>query len=213
MDTFDQFRKNWSETTEHSPHNLLDKAAIHDIIKQRARSEKDIAMKYFWASFTFQIIVYALFSHVIVKYGGDVVVLRVCLLGILLFIPFTVMLLKKFKQMAVWKFNGERSNTVKDYISYHYTHLRSFYTFKLRYELILIPASCAILVWVFFRLYIAGGLLAYPVAATVFFLVALGACVVAIRAENKRNFMMPLRQFEILLEEFRDAEDQGVKKE
>ena len=79
-----------------------------------------MAMRYCWASFTLQIIVYALLSHVIVKYWSDTEVLGLSILGILLFLPFTIMLMNKFKSIARIKLSNITETFMHQYVLRHY---------------------------------------------------------------------------------------------
>ena len=79
-----------------------------------------MAMRYFWASFTLQIIVYALLSHVSVKYWSDTEVLGLSILGILLFLPFTIMLINKFKSIARIKLSNITETFMHQYVLRHY---------------------------------------------------------------------------------------------
>ncbi len=162
-------------------------------------------MQYFWASFILQIIVYALLSHVIIKYGSDTAVLGVAAGCALLYVPFTVMLLRKFKQLAVLKMGEEHtaSLSIYEYISRQHALLTGFYKFKKAYELFLIPLSSAILIWIFFRIYVPGGIMAHPLGALICFILTLVSCIVAIIMENKKRFEQPISQLKEILHELK----------
>ena len=94
MLTIDQLKQKWGENQATSPiPGKLDNDSFHKIVKSRVKKHTNIAMQYFWASFTLQIIVYALLSHVILRYWGDSEIVYMAAAGILLFIPFTVILM------------------------------------------------------------------------------------------------------------------------
>ena len=65
----------------------------------------------------------------------------------------------------------------------------------------LIPLSSAIIVWIIFRIYVPGGVMNYPIAALTLFTLSIGACAVAIYAENKGNFSGPLNRLEEILKD------------
>ena len=163
-----------------------------------------ITMRYFWGAFALQILVYALLSHVILKYGSDAQTLLTGLAGILLFLPFTVILMKKFKQMAVNRPQGNTGIPLYDYIVRQQQLLQSFYAFKKRYELVLVPLSSAIGVFLTFKLFVPGGVMQHPMGAIITLGITLISMVLAIRSENKKSFAQPLQDLDQLLQEFRN---------
>ena len=167
-----------------------------------------MAMRYFWASFTLQIIVYALLSHVIVKYWSDTEVLGLSILGILLFLPFTIMLINKFKSIARIKLSNITETFMHQYVLRHYQLLLSFYRFKKRYELLLIPLSSEIGIIVSFKLFVPGGIYEHTTGAAITFIFTLISCALAIHSENNKSFKQPLQQLQDILEEFK-SEAQG----
>lgn len=205
MQHIEDFKKNWGQYHTASGSGTMDKASLQKIVKSRIKNQKSVVMKYFWASLTLQIIVYALLSHMMVKYWADTPVLLVSIAGVLLYLPFTVMLLRKYKRMAVLRLRDQHyaGAPMQQYILQQHTLLAGFYRFKRVYELILIPLSSAMLIWIFFRLYLPGGVMAYPTAALLCFLLTLASCAAAIIAENKRNFKEPLKQYEEILQDLK----------
>jgi hypothetical protein len=161
-------------------------------------------MQYFWASFVLQIVVYALFAHVIVKHGGDIETLLLSVAGVLLFLPFTIMLMTKYKRMALTR--PEEGNSVTslfNYVMTRYNLLQTFYQFKRRYEFLLIPLSSLIGVFLVFKLYVPGGVEKNLTGVVITFMITVISCILAIRSENKKNFEKPLHHFRELLEEFK----------
>ena len=182
----------------------LDKTSLHTILRQRANKQMKINMQYFWSSFTLQIIVYAYLSHVIIKHWSDSFLMVVGVLCILMYIPFTIVLLKKFKHMARLRSGDQHTSglPIREYIQTHQHLLYGFYKFKRRYEIFLVLLSTAIMTWMVFRIYVPGGVVAYPVSALLIFVISLLCCTAAIRAENKKHFKDPLAEIQKLLAEF-----------
>ena len=185
----------------------IDTISLAHIVRIRTKKNLNIVMRYFWASFALQIMVYALLSHVIVRYGGDRQTLVAGLGGIMLFIPFTVVLLRKFKAMAVTRVREATSNaSIHACVSKHYDLLSSFYQFKKNYELVLVPIAAAIGTFLTFKLYVPGGFYAYQSAAWVIFAITLITCVAAIKNENRKSFERPLSDLQKIREEFVNPE-------
>jgi hypothetical protein len=209
MSTFEDIKKAWVENQSAIPEaQTYNLAMLEKIAKGRVKKHMAASMQFFWASFTFQIIVYALLSHVTLKYGTDRETLLLGITGILLYLPFTIMLMRKFKRIAVLKPVGEAGEdnsktSLYKYIQRKHDLLQSFYTFKKRYELLLIPLSASIGVFLTFKLFVPGGMEAHPIGAAITFAITLVSCFLAIRSENKKSFQQPLRQLRELLDEFK----------
>ena len=207
MSTLEELKKNWEENQKSmSAPKAYDQSSLEKIFKSRTKKQINMAMKYFWAALFLQILVYALLSHVIIKYWQDPGVILSGVVGILIFIPFTTVLMKKFKRMAITKVE-EKNNPVTSLYAAVLTQfnlLQSFYIFKKRYELFLIPLSSIIGIVLTFNLYIPGGVVQHLSGAAITFILTLFSCVLAIRAENKRNFEQPLNELREILNEFKE---------
>jgi hypothetical protein len=81
--------------------------------------------------------------------------------------------------------------------------LESFFTFKKRYEMVLIPLSAAIGVLLIFLLYVPGGVSEHLLGAFITYVLTLLSCYLAIRSENKKNFVQPLDQLGEILNEYK----------
>jgi len=209
MKTLDEIREqciksqnNLSSITQGYSAETLEK-----MFKKRVMKHTNKAMKYFWASFTLQILVYGLLSHVIIKSWMDVPIMLLGFGGILLFIPFTVMLMKKFKALAKASMTQSVGiDTLHDYVLQQHTLLQSFYTFKKRYELLLIPLASAIGTILTFQLFVPGGALENINGVFIAFGLTVFSCLLAIIVENKKSFEQPLKQLKEILDEFKGKE-------
>ena len=209
MTTIEDLKKIW-ETNQRGTANRLpyDDETLGKIIKTRMKTNMKKPMQYFWGSFFLQILVYALLSHVVLKYGSGPTTLISGIGGILLFVPFTVVLLKKFKQMAVTKpAGGDPGKSLYEFVLQQHKLLSSFYTFKKRYELLLIPLSTAIGVFLTFKLFVPGGAEGNPIGVAVTFGISLLSMVWSIRLENSKSFKQPLHDLSLILDEFRADEE------
>jgi hypothetical protein len=205
MSTFEDLKKIWeaNQETAQVP-KPYDHKTLESIIKSRMKKNMKKSMQYFWGSLFLQILVYALLSHVIVKYGGDVETLIFGTAGILLFLPFTIVLLKKFKRMAIVKpEDGNSGKSLHQYVFHQHALLKGFYAFKKRYELLLVPLSTGIGVFLTFKLFVPGGVEGNPIGASITFLITLVSMIASIYSENKKSFEQPLHDLNLLLKEFK----------
>lgn len=200
--SLDELKKDWQQSSGEVK-SAFDNESLRKIFKARVAKQMREPFRYFWASFVMQIILYAFMSHLIVKNWGNASVQIYSLICILLYIPFTWVLLVKFRQMAARKFNA--ADSLIDGLAFKASQLRSFFTFKKRYEAIQIPLCCALGVILPFELFMPGGAMNYVNAMLVWFLVGLVVCFFAIRDENERRFRKPLRELEAMISELRTA--------
>jgi hypothetical protein len=209
MKTLDEIREQCikNETSSSNITQPYSAEALEKIFKKRVMKHTNKAMKYFWASFTLQIMVYGLFSHVILRFWMDVPIMLLGFAGILLFIPFTVMLMRKFKAIAKASMTrGTGTDNLHDYVLQQHTLLQSFYTFKKRYELILIPLASAIGTILTFQLFVPGGALENINGVLIAFGLTIFSCFLAIISENKKSFDQTLQQLKEILNEFKSEE-------
>jgi hypothetical protein len=188
MDKFEELKKGWKGG--HSTETSLDKTEITSIIKHRRKTQINRIMQYFWASFIYQLIVYALLSHVIVRFWNQPEIVLPSITGVVIFIPFTFMLITRFRKVAVPPFVP----TLKEHIDIQTMIVKKFYHFKKIYELFLIPLSALIGVHLCVTIFTDGNMLDHPLLSTVLFVASVLSCAYAIKRENERNFVRPLRE-------------------
>lgn len=213
MTSIDQLKKDWS-AAHGSTTGAYDPATFSRIVRSRVKAHTQTAMQYFWAAFVMQIIVYALLCNVIVRYWSNPGILIPAIWGVMLFIPFTTVLMIKFKAIAVARPDRHQEGQIgdtslKDYITVRRNLLMSFYRFKKWYEFILIPTASAIGVFIVFELYVPGGVIEHQSGAIIIFIVTVLSCALAIRKENQKNFREPLMRFNEVLAEFEGEERQN----
>ena len=202
MPTLDDLKKKWNaKQPAFEAAAPYDAATFNHIIRTRMKKQNNRIFRYFWGTFTFHIMVYALLGHVIIRYWDDTHTLVPGLLGLLVTVPFTVVMLKRYKQMAVSTPDQASGASVYTYVNQQRSRLAGFYTFKKRYELVLIPLLSAIGVMLVFNLYFPGGVAAFPIGALVTYLLTLLSCYLAILNENKKYFIQPLQELEGILDD------------
>lgn len=208
MSTFEELKRVWDTNQETSQaYQRYDHETLGSIVKSRTKKNMKKSMQYFWGAFFLQILVYALLSHVIVKYGGDTKTLTFGIAGMLLYLPFTILLMKKFKQMAIIRpAHGNSGRSLYEYVFQQRALLQSFYSFKKSYELLLVPLSTGIGVFLTFKLFVPGGVEENPTGAIITFLITLFSMIASVRLENKKSFEQPLHEYNQLLNEFKAEE-------
>ncbi|MEJ0033160.1 MAG: hypothetical protein WDO15_23770 [Bacteroidota bacterium] len=149
--TLDEMKSKWSKENDGGNYDEL---TMQKIVKDRVRKHTNTAFKYFWAAFVLQNGVYGMLCYVILKHWADPFITLPALLGIAIFIPFTVMMMKRYKSMGL----VEQSSMI-DFVQRRRELLENFYRFKKRYELVLIPVATFIGIFLVFELYVPGGCL------------------------------------------------------
>lgn len=204
MSTLDEFKKGWKTDAPSASDSLrYDQASLASLIKARSARQVNQTIQYFWASFTLQIIVYGLLTHLCIRFWGLTQVQLLCLGGGLLYLPFTFMLMRQFKRVVLAGAVRPNSDfSLQERVQQQYTSLKAFYRFKRAYEYGLVPLSTALGVWLTFMLYVPGGVPQHLTAAVLTYLVSLLACGWAIRRENRIHFEQPLGHLNDILGEF-----------
>jgi len=200
MENIDQLKKNWATALAHL--GPFDETAMRKLIRSRINKHTRQAYHYFWASLVTQIIMYALLTHVIVKFWGQPAIQLPSLGGILLCLPFTYLLMKKFKTMAAYPLKGSETTSVQHYIQQQRDQLHDILQFKIRYEVVLVPLICAVGIAVPIGIYMPGGLPANLGFAGALYVLALGVCFFTQRHENQKSFGEPLHRLDGVLEEY-----------
>jgi uncharacterized membrane protein YhaH (DUF805 family) len=207
MATLDELKMKWGESGRvlSAPERMAPDS-FEKMIRTRVKKHTNMAVQYFWAAFVLQILVYALLGHVVVKYWFDTQAVLTALIGVAMYVPFTVVLMRRFKAIARTSMDKNDADSLQKSIQQRYDYLQRFYRFKQRYEWMLIPVSSMIGVFLVFRIWVPGGVQAHWMGAAITLAVTLVSCGVAIFAENKRNFERPLGELRAVLGEF-EAED------
>lgn len=207
MENIKDFKHAWNRQNAVSDAERIDRATLLSMSSSVANKQKSVVMQYFWGSLTFHIIVYAFLTHILVLHRDDQGLLLACLAGWLMYLPFTLLLLRSYKRMAVLnprgveKVEASAGAPIRSYLLEQRALLSGFYRFKKGYELLLLPLSSALFVWIFFRLYLPGGMQGHPLSTLLLFLLVLAGCTAAVVAENRRNFRRPLKHYEQLLKD------------
>lgn len=201
MDTLDQMKNKWAKSQGSVPHYEV--SDMSRIIRKRVSTHLRESMHYFWASFVLQLVAYALYAHVLIRFIHDPYTAMLAAAGILLYIPFTVVLMRKFKEMAVARPQPENDNASSHaYLLSQRNTLLEFFRFKVRYEWILIPLSSLVGTLLVFKIWVPGGPVESPIGVFATAAITLLCCYLAIRRENNKSFRAPLARLDDLLNEF-----------
>lgn len=200
-----ELKEIWKNQGTALPQHRYDPPSFQKLVRLRMKTHTNKVMKYFWSSFALEMAVFALLCHVVVRYWNDESPLFiVSLIGIVLHIPFTYMLMKKFKAMAVTRAGDGSTSSLYQWVRKRHDLLNSFYRFKRNYERFLIPLSTMIGCYLVFELYIPGDGLGYWNVFWVMVVITIISCGVVLKRENREHFEEPLHQYRMLLAELED---------
>jgi hypothetical protein len=200
MEPFDEVKNLWQKNTAQAADaSLLQQQDIAGIIKQRVKKEKENIAGYFWLSLTFHIIIYSFSSYLLIKYWGDTQITMLTAVGVLLYIPLTIILMRKFK--ALYQPAATADDNIRTYVGKQYKTLSEFFKFKKRFDLASVPLTSVILTGILFKLYLPGGTGAHLPAALASGLTMMLIYGLAAWAENKKHFTIPLKRLRFLLDD------------
>ncbi|MFC4872403.1 hypothetical protein [Negadavirga shengliensis] len=169
------------------------------------KKQNNIIMHYFWGTFIFHILIYAMLGHVTVKYGiimSDYFVLILSLAGIFLTIPFTAKLISKFKQLAKIQVGGKGHGSIKDQLSLKHKILSGYYNFKKIYDYLVIPIHSAIGVVLSFHIIVPESVSFVSLPVITIFVFTMASCWWVVYTDNKKHFVQPLKEIRGILDEF-----------
>ena len=204
METFDELKEIWNKNRNNDPCKSLTADYVDHLITDKIRKVKSTFREYFWVSFFYQNLVYACLVFLIVKFFSRTDILILSVAGILLYIPFTIVFMKKFKSAFLINKDGNEFSDDDIYLNMKnsYTRMSEFFRFKKRFDWVIVPLNCILIVVINFILFVPGGLMANLTAGIILFIVWHIIFIIAIRIENKKKFVEPLRQMEEILGEF-----------
>jgi hypothetical protein len=208
MENFDDIKKLWNEKTAVKAYDsAINSERLDEIISHRLKKVQGSFREYFWASFFYQNLVYACLAFLVIKFFKRTDIVVISLAGIAVYIPFTIVFMKKFKSAFLTNKEGrEYSNDdLFANIQNSYKKMSEFFSFKKKFDWIMIPVNCVMIVIINFILFVPGGFASNLIAAAVLFVVWVGIFLIAIRFENRKKFIEPIKQMESILEEFRES--------
>lgn len=178
---------------------------LQAIISSRVRKEFKKVAEFVWASIVYQIILYSFLTHTLIRHWGDIRIMLLCLAGGALYVPMTAALMRRIRSLyrRPSEAPGSPVPDVFRKVEGEYARLADFFQFKKRMDWIGVPVSCAIIVLVTFTLFVGGGIEGNPLGSLVVFAVWVGLSLTAIRAENKKRFISPLRHLELVLNDLK----------
>jgi hypothetical protein len=175
------------------------------IVSSRVRKEFKTVSEFVWAAIVYQIILYSFLTNTFIRHWGDMQIMLLCLAGGACYIPLTMALIRRIK--TLFGRPSEAAGTpvpdVFHKVEGEYGRLADFFRFKKRMDWIGVPVSCAIIVLVTFTLFVKGGVEGNPLGGLVVFAIWVGLSVIAIHVENKKRFLSPLRQLELVLDDLK----------
>ena len=199
MEPLDEVKNLWKQNASQIADIPLLKEDVADVINTRVKKEKNSIAGYFWLSFTFHIIIYSFGSYLLVKYFGDTQIVVLTAIGVLLYIPLTIILMRKFK--SLYKPGYAPDENIHAYVGRQYKTLSEFFTFKKRFDLASVPLTSVILTGILFKLYVPGGTGVHLPAALATCIAMMLAYGMGAWAENKKHFTIPLKRLRFLLED------------
>ncbi len=200
MATLEELKRQWQSGTH--PADRYDLKNYKQLIKQKMKKQQNSIFRYFWGTFVYHVMVYAMLTHVLIRYWSDSSVVLAALVGLAVTIPFTAIMVRRFGSMASKRLKTESRESIREFISHQLELLNAYFLFKNRYEWLMIPLQCAVGVFIVFRLFVPGGVQDHPVGAMIVFGLTIISCIAAIRLENRKSFTQPATDLKVLLKEW-----------
>ena len=201
MDPFNEVRDLWQQNAAPEANPLpLSKQNVAAVVRSRIRKEKKSIAEYFWLALSYHILIYSFACWLFVKFLGDNQVMAMCAAGAALYIPFTVVLLRKFKAMFKPDAAG-KSSDIQTHVKRQYELLSHFFVLKKRFDLAGIPITCLLLEGILFKLYVPGGIQAHLAGGAIIYAGIVLIFGTAAWFENRKHFIRPLRRLAFILKD------------
>ena len=213
MKSFEEIQKCWKEQKGVSDNAvILSETALTKLIRSGVKKEQKLVWEYCIASGFWQWLVYASLTHFIIRFWGDWQFMISCLAVILLYIPFTVMFIKKFRNMRMVTFNKAdlRSQNIHATLKTQYKMLHEFFSFKKKFDWLNIPFCCIMIVMILYKYGMIPSFKENIAASVSVFLVYALLFVIAIYVENGKRFKVPLQKLDMVIREMEEDKSNEV---
>src|SRR6266699_666802 len=116
------------------------------IISSRVRKELKTVSAFVWAAIVYQMVLFSFLAHTLIRHWGATQIMLLCLAGGALYIPLTVVLIRRIKTLYRRPAEGPASPVPDVFrkVEGEYARLADFFRFKKRLDWIGVPISCAI---------------------------------------------------------------------
>lgn len=199
MDSLDQLKKSWNEAK--GKETGLQQEDVKQMIAKRIRKEKRTFFEYFWTSYAWQFLIYVSLTRLTILFWGDWMAVLFCLAGILLYVPFTFLLIRKF---ASWALPATTNQDIKSRLKNQFSKMSEFFRFKKGFDWIGVPFSSFMITFIVFRLWVPGDWTLHPMGAALTFSFTLFVFIIVTFDENKRKFKKPLYSLQQVVKEMEE---------
>jgi hypothetical protein len=204
MKSFEEMQKNWKQGKGAAYNAVpLSEAMLTKLIRSGVKKEQKMVWEYCVASGFWQWLVYASLTHFIVRFWGDWQFVIACPAVIILYIPFTVMFIKKFKHMRILKFEKSylQSQDIHYSLKTQYEMLKDFFVFKKRFDWVNIPFCCFLIAMILYKYGLIPSIQENIIAWLIVFVIYIILFVTATYVENKKRFKIPLEKMKSVISE------------
>jgi len=204
MKSLEEMQKCWKEQKDiHGNALVLSDTMLTKLIRSGIKKEQKMVWEYCIASGFWQWLVYASLTHFIIRFWGDWQFMISCFAVILLYIPFTMMFIRKFRNMRMITFNKSslQSQDIYATLKIQYKMLNDFFVFKKRFDWLNVPLCCFIIVMILYKYGMIPSFKENIGASAIIFLIYALLFIIAIYIENRKRFKVPLEKMEMVIKE------------
>jgi hypothetical protein len=204
MDTLDNLKQLWlQDSQETNTDNTLNIETMKKIIKPQIKKEQNYIKEYLLAFAVWQILVYAALSHFIVRYWADQQFALCCAIGILSFIPYSIIFHRHVNSVRLRAFKNPDAplSDMQADLSDQITQVSSYFGFKKKFDYIGIPVISFVMMAIMMKV--------SPVphtftAGAITFGITLAIMAWTTYVQNKNNFELPLAKLRLILADLQD---------
>lgn len=179
---------------------VIKEELLKDLVSMHLQQERQLLLSYVIKTSVWIFLVTAVFGHLVVRFWGEWPIVCLSLAGLLIYIPFTAMFMRRFKS-----FYGLQGTQIAQDLSVYEAlqqkkaDILRFYQFKKLFDFLMIPVCCMLIMLLINRYSFAAPLSVHLTFNLIVLLLALGSFSWATVLDNRRYFKHPLMKIEEVL--------------
>jgi hypothetical protein len=207
MDTLDSIKILWQQNkdSETANYHTLNQEEMKKIINPKIKKEQRTIKEYLLGVIFWQIVVYSVLCHYIVRYWGDTQFVLSCIMGILIFVLYTVIFHKNIKRLKFRSLSRQDAplNEICDDIKTQVHYVSQYFNYKKWLDLVGIPVICFVITLILLK---ASPIPDTLTARLVTFGLVFVLFVYGTYNENKKSFIRPLNNLRLILKDIESVE-------
>jgi hypothetical protein len=213
MTSFTEISNCWrSNDSRQSVNPPINHQAVNKWINAGMKKQQKTILEYLVLSGFWQWLIYSALSYLIIRFWGNGYFAIYCIGLILLYIPFTIVFIRKFRWLRIVRYDDPGLGELNIYhvLNIQYKTLNDFYYFKKRLDWFTIPGNCFVICMIIYQYGWIPSLTQNALPGLIIFSFYLVAFVIATVMENRKHFINPIKRLNLLIREWNEEVDNEI---